>query len=244
MTFHLDRPANVTLGHHEIHVWFTRLLGPPSTVTSLYSLLSPGEKDRAARFRFEEHRNEFIVGHGVLRSVLSFYVGVAPSDIELSEEPGGKLVMSDSNIYFNMSHSNGLALFALAREPQLGVDIEWIRDIPVAEMDTLALQVFSEGEIADLMATNPGERTRAFFSGWTRKEAYVKATGEGLAAPLNRFRVSIGVGQPAALLHIEDDMESASDWSLFDLKAPDGYVGALAIHGRGWAIKQEYWAIT
>jgi 4'-phosphopantetheinyl transferase len=244
MTFRLDRPANLTLGHQEIHVWFTRLLGPSSTVRSLYALLSPAEKNRAARFHFEEHRNGFIVRHGVLRSVLSFYAGVAPTDIELFEEPGGKPVMSNSSVYFNMSQSNGLASFALAREPKLGVDIEWIRDIPAVERDTLARDVFSGGEFADLMATNSGERTRAFFSAWTRKEAYVKATGEGLAAPLNRFRVSIALDQPAALIHIEDDTESASDWSLFDLKAPDGYVGALAIHGRGWTVEREYWAIT
>lgn len=242
MIFRLDQSANLTVEPREIHSWFTRLQVSPLAVANLYTLLSPEEKDRAARFHFEEHRNKFIVRHGVLRSVLFFYVGVAPSDIELFQEPGGKPAMANANIFFNMSHSNGLALFAIAREPQLGVDIEWIKDLPAAERDTLAKHVFSTGEFADLMAIMPEERTRAFYDCWTRKEAYVKATGEGLTAPLDRFQVSIAKEQPVALLQIENDIERASQWSLFDLKAPDGYTAALAIRGQGWTIKHEYWA--
>lgn len=241
--FLLHKPSYLKLHPLEADIWYCPLVLSKSTLSDLYVLLSRQEKERAEQYYSEPDRNRYIARHGGLRTVLALYTDVSPSRIEFHQESTGKPALTNSSISFNMSRSKHLAVFVIAKEAKLGVDIERIRSFKEGEMQAVARQFFSEGEIAELMAMPPDQQTAAFFKCWTRKEAYVKARGEGLRAPLNGFQVSVNPVNPAGLLRIGRDEGEPSDWTLLDLKSPRGYVGALAIDGPGWRIKQERWAI-
>jgi 4'-phosphopantetheinyl transferase len=227
------------LSDREIHVWCASLVVPASIQDSLYQTLASSERERTGRFHFVEHRNAYIVGRGVLRSILSRYCGIAAADVEFVYEEKGKPRISSQAIQFNVSHSHELALYAVAREPLLGVDVEWVR--PMDDQENIAKRFFSAKEYAELMSLNQDQRSDAFFNCWTRKEAYVKAIGDGLSAPLDRFQVSLRPGEQALFVSIEGHVDRASEWSLFDVRPMEGYVGAVAVRGRGWQIRQKHW---
>lgn len=197
-------------------------------------LLSGDERVKADRFHFQKHRTSYIIGRAILRRILTCYTGVAPEQVNFTYGARGKPAVSDSSISFNVSHSGDLALYALAREPLLGVDVERIR--PISDVDAIARRFFSPSEYADLLSLDPTDRDAGFFRCWTRKEAYIKAIGDGLHAPLDRFRVTLLPDQPPALLAIEDDAERASRWTVFDLRPSHDFAAALAIFGRGWEL--------
>jgi 4'-phosphopantetheinyl transferase len=241
--FLLAKPPDLKLHPLEADIWYCQVDLSKSVLSDLYALLSHGEKERADQYCFERDRNRYVARHGGLRTVLALYTGVSPSGIKFHQGSMGKPALTSSSISFNMSQSKDLAVFAIGKEAKLGVDIEWIGSIAEEEMDDVARQFFSEGEIAELKALPPDKRTEAFFRCWTRKEAYVKVRGEGLLAPLNSFQVSVTSGYAAKSRRIEGGVLDASEWTLLDLNSPRGYVGALAIDGPGWHIKHERWVI-
>jgi 4'-phosphopantetheinyl transferase len=140
---------------------------------------------------------------------------------------------------FNVSHSHGLALYAVTRRRKIGIDIERVR--PISGPEQLAARFFSAGENAELCALPEHVKHEAFFNCWTRKEAYVKARGEGLSLPLNQFDVSLNPGEPARLLRVERDPQEAARWSLQGLTPAPGYVAALAVEGHGWRLACWEW---
>ncbi|HXT39247.1 MAG TPA: 4'-phosphopantetheinyl transferase superfamily protein, partial [Candidatus Angelobacter sp.] len=142
-------------------------------------------------------------------------------------------------IHFNLSHSDGLALFAFARSHALGVDVERVRPIP--EMDQVTARFFSARENAMLNALPAEQRIEAFFNCWTRKEAYLKATGEGIADALPRIEVTLAPGEPVQLLNVGGDLQAASHWSLRPLLPATGFVGAVAARARG--LKPVCWRL-
>lgn len=225
----------LTLPDREVHISYAQLHAPPAVTQSLFEVLSSDERERAARFHFDEHREAFIISHGMLRSILALYTGAQPQELVFAYGSKGKPALPDSPVHFNMSHAKGLALYAVAREPLMGVDVESVR--PMTDGESIASRFFSAAECADLFALDPRDRSSGFLNCWTRKEAYVKAIGDGLNAPLDGFQVSLKPGQPAAFLSINGDRERASEWSLFDLRPAEGYVGALAIYGRDWRLR-------
>lgn len=234
---------DLKLRPREVHVWYSRLDVSNSTLASLHAHLSQPEKERANQYFFGIDRNRYIARHGTLRLVLAAYTQVAPSQVEFYQEPGGKPALTNSPISFNMSRSKDLAVYAIAMEAKLGVDIEWIKTIPEEERDTVARQFFSKEEFAGLMATPPQERTRAFFRCWTRTEAFVKARGLGLRAPLDSFQISAKPGKATDLRAIEANTGKPLEWTVLDLKCPQGYAGALVLEGLGWHVKQERWGM-
>ncbi len=138
-----------------------------------------------------------------------------------------------------MSHSHGVALYAVTRDREVGIDLEFIRrDL---EVEQIAERFFSRRETATLRALPTALREYAFFLCWTRKEAYIKARGEGLSLPLDQFDVSLIPGEPAALLSTQPDSDEALRWSLQELTLASGYVAALAVEGRGWSLSCWQW---
>lgn len=238
------RPPNVLkLDSDEVHVWRCNLDQPRPTVQSLLHALTADERTRADRYYFEKDRSHFIVSRGSLRAILSRYLCVQPHQLRFRYSSYGKPALvyefGEDSIRFNMSHSNGVALFAATRTRELGIDIEWIR--PDLAQQEIAERFFSSEEVRILRALPEEMRVEAFFNCWTRKEAYVKAKGEGLSMPLDRFEVSLVPGTPAALLKTGNDPLEAARWSLRELFPGDGFAAAIAVQGNGWELKCWRW---
>lgn len=237
-----EPPAQTVASYDQIHVWRASLDQPTEQVRGLAESLSADERERAARFHFERDQRRFVVGRGVLRAVLGSYLEIPASHIQLSYGPQGKPVLfSDSgqvsSLHFNLAHADGLALYAVTRDRELGIDIERIRPIP--ETARIAEQFFSAQEREALAALPEEQRQEAFFRCWTRKEAYLKAVGEGLARPLDQIQVSLAPGEPARIL---GDSQEAERWCLREVIPADGYIAALAVEGHGWGLSCWQWA--
>jgi len=237
-------PADrVVLPRDEVHVWRATLDVGLAHVHGFERTLAADERARAARFHFDTHRNRFIVGRGLLRTILGRYLGMAPDRLQFHYSPLGKPALpagsESKSIRFNVSHSGGVALYAVTRGRGIGVDIERIR--PDFANEEIAGRFFSPREVAALNALPPQSRLDAFFACWTRKEAYIKARGEGLSLPLNCFDVSLAPGEPAALLAVHDDPGEAARWSIREPFPGPDYVAALAVEGRDWRLKCWQW---
>lgn len=236
-------PKVLMLGGDEVHVWRASLSLTASSVQSLQQTLAADEQARADRFHFQRDREHFIIARGVLRAILGCYLRREPSQLRFCYNSHGKPVLakeSGGDVFrFNVSHSHGLALYAVTRGREVGVDLEHIR--PHLDLIEIAERFFSPREVAVLRALPPRMQTYAFFSCWTRKEAYIKAKGEGLSIPLDQFDVSLAPGEPAALLHTQWDDQEASRWSLRELNPGPGYVAALAVFGHHWRLKCWQW---
>jgi 4'-phosphopantetheinyl transferase len=228
----------------EIHIWCASLEQPASRFQRLTQLLSMDERIMAKRFHFERDRKRFIARRGILRTILGAYLGMEPSQIQFCYVKNGKPALSDTfgkgKICFNSSHSEGLALYAFTHDCEIGVDIECIRDIP--EMEQIAERFFSARENAVLRALPQSKKKEAFFNCWTRKEAFIKAIGDGLSWPLDEFDVSLVPGEPARLLRIEGDSEAVSPWSIQELKPAFGFAAAFAARGRIGQIHLQQWS--
>ena len=213
-----------------IHVWTVRTEGPDEVVEGFTRVLSTDENERAGRFRFDHLRRSYVLSRGALRFLAGAYMRIPPAAIAFRYGSKGKPSLdSPEGVDFNVSHSEALAVFAFAAECEIGVDVEQIR--PIAEMQTIASRYFCTEEAAELMSLAELERPRAFFLCWTRKEAYLKAVGDGLSAPLDAFRVSLIPGEPARFLHIGGDSNVAREWVLHDLQLAENYAAAVAYRG-------------
>lgn len=234
-------PESPALTADEVHVWRARLDPEPSAVALLAATLSADERARAARFRFDRDRVSYVVARGVLREILGHYLHVAPAELRFVYSPHGKPSLDAapraSTLRFNVSHSHGFALYAFASGREVGVDVEYMR--PDFAGEEIAERFFSRGEVNTLRGLPRGERLAAFFRCWTRKEAYIKARGEGLSHPLELFDVSLTPGEPAALLATRPDPLEATRWSLEELSCAPGYAASLAVEGA--APRLELW---
>jgi 4'-phosphopantetheinyl transferase len=172
-----------------IDVWAVRLDGTPEALLTLGGLLSPDEQCRAGRFRLERDRWAFTTARGVLRLLLSRYSGLPAASIDLAYAPGGKPRLSDAavggGIQFNVSHTDGLAIYAFARGRPVGVDVERIR--PVRQAEDIASRYFTARERSCLLGGPEESLTERFLTLWTAKESFVKASGHGLSIPLASF---------------------------------------------------------
>jgi 4'-phosphopantetheinyl transferase len=225
----------------EIHIWCVSLDQP---LSRFQRLLSMDERMRAERFHFEEDGKRFIICRGILRTILGYYLGVEPSWFHFYYGKNKKPALADTfvkgDIHFNLSHSDGLALYAFTCNREIGVDIEHIRDIP--EIEQIVARFFSERENAVFRTLPKSKKKEAFFSCWTRKEAFIKAMGNGLSWPLNRFDVSLVPGELARVQRIEGDSRAASRWSIEDLKPAPGFAAAFAIKGRIGRVRCWQWS--
>ena len=232
-------PAALTLTAGEVHLWRTDLDRNSQEVQEFLATLSADEKARALRFYFQQHRQRFIVARGTLRRILGRYLDLAPAQVEFEYSPQGKPKLAAScngkELQFNLSHSQGLALYGVARYRRIGVDLEYLR--PMEEVEQLVKRFYSAREFAAISPLSPQEREKAFFRGWTAKEAYLKATGSGLGGGLDRVEVSLVAGTPLQLLSLEGNTEAASRWHLSDLPLHPDYIATVAVEGRNCHLK-------
>jgi len=238
------RPAGpVVLGEDEVHVWRASLRPPPEAVERLEAHLSPDERARAARFRFPELRTAFVAGRGVQREILSRYAGMPPHALAYRESAHGKPRLDGAagalGIRFNVSNSGDLALYAVTLRREIGVDLERLKPMP--DGIDIARRFFSAPENEVFAGLAEEVRDLAFFHCWTRKEAYIKAVGEGLSMPLDRFDVAFAPGEPARILATRGDEAEAARWSMLELHPGPGYVGALVVEGDGWRTRLYDW---
>ncbi len=231
-------PEQLILPASEVHLWRVSLDYPPLPQAYLAQTLAPDERERAERFYFAKDRDAFIVGRGYLRVILSRYLATEPSMLRFTYGSTGKPALdgepSTSGICFNVSHSQTLALYAIAWRREVGVDVEHIRQVKKGLQ--IAQRYFSPREYAALMSLPPHEQNVAFLNAWTRKEAFVKAYGTGLADALDGVEVTLLPNKPAALLHVAG--ENAKHWGMVALAPTAGYVGALVAEGRDWQVRQ------
>jgi len=215
------------LASSEVHSWCVSLDVPPETCAGLDATLSHDERNRSARLRFARDRQRFVVARGALRDLLGRYLGTRPGQIRFAYNAFGKPELSPefgSRLRFNLSHSADLALIAITTEAGIGVDLEYIR--PQPEYAEIARSVFSAAEVDQLNRLPSHLYPQAFLSCWTKREAYVKARGEGLAVDLDETPT---------------DAVLPRDWSLYTLQPAPGHIGALVVEGRGRCLRQWHW---
>lgn len=233
-----ETPEPLALSRDHVHLWKIRLNRAQSELLALERTLAPDERARAERFFFERDRRRFISARGQLRAILGRYLGTDPSELLFSYGARGKPFLkqpaSRESVRFNLSHSGERALLGVTLDRAIGIDLEEVQSLDDAEQ--IAARFFSPGENARLLALPREERLEAFFYCWTLKEAYVKATGDGLARATNSFEVAFGSGRQACLLNIDGNCAEASRWSLRELIPESRYVGGLAVEGHGWSL--------
>ncbi len=221
------------LREDEVHVRIASLDCPQSEMKYFENILADDEINRANRFHFRKDRERFVARRGLLRMILSSYLGMPANEIIFTYgchgKPGLRRQDSRPNIEFNLGHSGGTAIYAITQDRAVGVDIESVQaGFPVEDV---AKNFFSVAEISAFQALPITLRTEAFFKCWTRKEAFIKALGDGLSFPLSNFDVSLMPGQPARLLHVRGPSEEPSRWYMEDIDSVAGSAAALVFSG-------------
>jgi 4'-phosphopantetheinyl transferase len=227
-------PDQRQLTDQNVHIWTASLKKPAEHISSLEQMLSPDEQARAQHFKFETDRNRFITGRGLLRTILSSYVQVDPAQLRFTYSKRGKPTLEygpgHEPLHFNVAHSKNLILIAVTKACAVGVDVEWIH--PMNDAEDIAARFFSPREAAKLMALTNEQRIPAFFNLWTRKEAWLKATGDGLSEMLKEVEASFLPDEPARVLAISGNTEAAKRWTLLGLTPASEFTAAIAAEAR------------
>jgi 4'-phosphopantetheinyl transferase len=235
----LPPPEPPELRQDEVHIWRFSLWLPEPSISTFMHTLAEDELRRAERFHFDKDRNHFIAARVFMRAILARYMGQESAQLRFVYSNYGKPELAGNfkpkDIRFNLSHSEGLALLAVSESRSVGVDIERIRHGLADER--IPEQFFSPFEVKTLRALPRNQQDEAFFHCWTRKEAYIKAKGEGLSMPLNLFDVTLVPGEPAVLLETRGDSNEAQRWLLREIAPASGYVSAVIAEGREWQLK-------
>lgn len=235
-------PPSLDLPPGHLHLWRVPQDVPAAALDRYWPILDLGEQARATRFYFARDKNRYVVSRAVLRLVIGRYLSRPPEQISFTYTGHGKPVLAPiqgERLQFNVSHSGGLAMMAFCLDAEVGIDVEKQR--PLDDGEQIAERFFSASEVAVFQSLPAGQRTEAFFNCWTRKEAYIKAIGEGLSCPLNVFDVTLAPGEPARLLRIRGSETAAAAWSLFSLEPGTGFGAAVAIPGRNWQLSYWHW---
>ena len=226
-------PPNVfDLPRGVVHVWRGSLARSQAERDVLWRFLSPDERARAERFHFEVHRHHFIVGRGLLRWLNGRYLSIAPQDIQFRYGAYDKpTLVTELALQFNVSHSHEGLVIAFCWETAVGVDIEYINR-KLDDMDNIARRFFSAAESAAYLSAADSEKPDTFFNCWTRKEAFIKAVGQGLSFPLDEFEVSLLPAEPARLLNVRGSEQEAARWSMKSFDPFPGYRAALIVESQ------------
>lgn len=227
-------PGTPPLHPGQVHVWAIPLDPPAEALPALRALLDEAERARADRFVFAEHRRRFTVGRAATRLLCARYLGIEAPRVAFHPGPRGKLYLgpelAETPLQMNLSHSGDLALLAFTQGRQVGVDVEARR--VVSHGDRIAAHHFAPAEVAQLPPALDAEAWHtAFFNTWTRKEAFIKLTGEGLHRPLDSFEVSLLPGDRPRLVRVDDDHAPEARFTLLALDPGPGYAAALAVEG-------------
>ena len=234
-------PCDPQLDDSAVHVWAASLAVPSEMIAAWTVVLSSDERLRAGRFRFASDRDRFIAAHGILHSILASYLNTDPAKVCFQYAPGGKPLLAGSLgwLHFNLAHSGDLALVAVSRCCPVGVDVEEIR--PMNDGKDIAVRFFSQREARELEGLPLNQQEEGFFNLWTRKEACLKATGEGLSERINSVEVAFIPGLPARLVQFPGESDSYPPWTLAELRPATMYVGALAAPVAGLKLSCWRW---
>jgi 4'-phosphopantetheinyl transferase len=228
-------PAELRLGENEVHIWKAHLDLAPASIPKLFEVLNDAERNRAERFVFDKDRTRFVVARSILRLLVAQYLNTSARTIEFSYGPQGKpSLRENSHLRFNLAHSGGLALYAFSLDRELGIDLESERRFSNTENKEIVQTHFSREEQSEFYSLEPKLQDEAFYLGWTRKEAYLKARGEGLQIPLQSFDVSLTPEGPVTLR--SDD---AVRWAIQSFCPEPNFVAALVVE-RG-NCRLRYW---
>jgi 4'-phosphopantetheinyl transferase len=222
----LTPPTNLNLRTEHVHIWRIHLHQPESILSKYRETLSSDEITRAERFYFPEHRQRFVVGRGSLRNILGRYLGVSPSAVAFDYQPRGKPFLADkfaaSGLRFNLSHSQDLGLCGVSYQQPIGVDLEYMRQL--SDLESLAKRFFLPAEYELVASLPPEQKQQIFFRYWTCKEAYLKATGDGLVQ-LEQVAISLTTIDSAKL-------GVPGEWNLQELIPADNFAAAVAVAGK------------
>ncbi|MGA2965469.1 MAG: 4'-phosphopantetheinyl transferase superfamily protein [Terriglobales bacterium] len=242
MNRHAEAPSSSAFPVGRVDVWRVRL-DEPAMAGLDASILSPDEKARASRFHFEKDGMHFTRCRSALRELLGGYLEIGAAEVRFEYSASGKPRLGAGHnpraLQFNVSHSANMALIAVGSEHRLGVDIERIRSD--ANTDALAERFFSLRERAGLRALPDGLRVPGFFACWTRKEAFIKATGDGLSFPLADFSVSTHPETDPAVEEIRGDTEAAKEWFVADLAVAAGFRAAVVVEQPSMRVETHAW---
>jgi 4'-phosphopantetheinyl transferase len=227
----MTTPLIPPLGPHDVHVWTASLPAADGVIERCRELLSPDEHERAGRMLLPLPRELFVVGRGLLRTLVGRYLGVGPVDVQFAYSAFGRpwVAAGDNRppLQFSVSHSGAQIALAFAREARVGIDVERVRTS--ADCDAIAARFFAPAEQAALASLVLADRIDAFFACWTRKEALLKAIGLGISQGLSRVEVTCRPGDPARVMRSDLTEVDPAGWSLLDLRVPPGYRSALAV---------------
>jgi 4'-phosphopantetheinyl transferase len=234
-------PAALALAGDEVHVWRVDVRSAYARRDDLWRVLAEDERQKATDLLFEGDRKRFVVSRGVLRVLLGRYLRMQPGSLVFGYNPFGKpFLVGASGVRFSTSHSHGLVLLAFVRDRDIGVDVEHLRQD--LGLDEIAARHFSTREVATLRSLPNDLRKEAFFSCWTRKEAFAKAKGRGLTLPFSRFEVTLTPGEPAMLLDVEEDISEPIRWAMQELIPGPGYAAALVVEEH--TLRSSCWQYT
>ncbi len=215
----------------------------------LIGLLSDEERARATRFRFDEPRRQFVICRATLRQLLGTLYGVVPEAVSFHYGSCGKpellfqeLTSSVPQIEFNVSHSGTIGLIAIATGASIGVDVEQMS--PDVKFLQLAERFFAPTEATELKSLQPEKQLNGFYRGWTCKEAYIKAKGDGLSLSLSSFCVAIDPDQPASLCHVDDQPDEPTEWTTESLKVSENHAAAVMVRRRDCPIALWDWPVN
>ena len=221
------------LASDALHVWRIQTHQPEDAVGRLERSLASEEARKANAYLRETDRRRYVIAHGALREILAGYLAQAPRDLSIECAAAGKPFLVDDReerpLRFSLSHSGEWALVGVALSAEVGVDVERID--PAVSVDAVVARFFSRGEIEAFRTIGAEQRVAAFFAAWTRKEAYVKARGEGVLSRLRRFSVSVDPKRACVLFEDSADARASLGWSLYDLEIAPGYAAAVAAEG-------------
>jgi len=231
------------LAADEVHVWRVVLDDLATGGRPAAGVLSPAEREQAQRFHFDKDRRQYVVSHTALREILGGYLATDPACLRFERSSRRKPELAPEfappQLRFNLSHTRGMALIAVTLQRDVGVDVEFVHR--VVEAEPIAERFFSPAENVQLRRLPAGQRQQAFFTCWTRREAYLKATGEGIAESLDQLEVTFSPSEPARLVSVRGDRQAAAQWQLEALSPGPDYVAALAVRGQGLKVRQWDW---
>jgi 4'-phosphopantetheinyl transferase len=221
-----------TIGAGEVHLWTIPLTRDSEAIDRAAAVLSPEERTRRGRFRFAIHRDRFALRRGAMRRILSRYCGLDPAELGFTVSAHGKPELDEAlhgvtGIRFNLSDSADLAILGVTRAGRIGVDVE--RLDPMREMDAIARRHFSDREYEDYLSAPHERRVTCFYNAWTRKEAWLKACGDGLSAGLSSFDVTLLPGVPPRLVEVRGRPGEAARWTMHAWSPAAGYVAAVIV---------------
>jgi 4'-phosphopantetheinyl transferase len=237
-------PEKPNLSDNEIHIWIANL--DQIILRGDEERLPLSERIRADKYHYQIHKNRYLTQHTLLRLIIGHYQGIGFFEGEFYLGEHGKPYLSGINgkdtICFNISNSESMGIFAFSKNREIGVDIEFVRDIP--EMDKIVEQIFSAQEKDFFRSLPENRKKKAFYICWTRKEAFLKATGDGLVQSLDKFNAELIPGKPTRLLRVAEDSKIESRWSIQNLKPAPRYVGALAVKSHLLETKRWQWEVA